>query len=219
MRIDRRGTAHGLLAASALVCAGGLPVRAANALSRPATGPVEPLERRAGAWSTWVLRSGGELRPPPPPTGAAAGAELAELKALAAQRDAAAADCIAYWDAGAPGYRWNELATARAIRAPVAVRGYRTLALVNVAIQDATVAAWAAKYAINRPRPAEADPSLATALPTPPSPSYPAEHAAAAGAAAAVLAHLFPDGAADFAALAEEAGRSRLLAGVQYPSD
>ena len=61
------------------------------------------------------------------------------------------------------------------------------LALLNVAIYDATIAAWEAKYAYNRPRPAAFDPALPTALPTPASPSYPSEHAAAAGAAAAVL--------------------------------
>jgi membrane-associated phospholipid phosphatase len=216
MTTNRRTTARGLLTASVLAATGGLSVRAAAAAARPAAVPVEP---GAGGWSTWVLRSGGELRPSPPPTGAAASGELAELKALAGQRDATAVDRIGYWDAGAPGYRWNELATAQAIRAPVAVRGYRTLGLVNVAIHDATVAAWAAKYAFNRPRPAEADPSLVTVLPTPPSPSYPAEHAAAAGAAAAVLAHLYPERAAAVAALADEAAQSRVLAGVQYPSD
>jgi membrane-associated phospholipid phosphatase len=141
------------------------------------------------------------------------------VQALVAGRDAAALERIAYWDAGAPGFRWNEIATAQAIRAPVAVRGYRTLAILNVAISDATVAAWDAKYAANRPRPAEADPSLATALPTPHSPSYPAEHAVAAGAAAAVLSYLFPERAAAFGSMADEAAQSRLLAGVQYASD
>jgi hypothetical protein len=40
-----------------------------------------------------------------------------------------------------------------------------------------------------------------------------------AGAAAAILGYLFPDEAQTFADSAAEAGRSRLLAGVQYPSD
>jgi membrane-associated phospholipid phosphatase len=41
----------------------------------------------------------------------------------------------------------------------------------------------------------------------------------AAGAASAVLAHLFPKEAARFAEAAEEASRSRVMAGVVYPSD
>src|SRR5262249_25532595 len=60
---------------------------------------------------------------------------------------------------------------------------------------------------------------LATGLPAPHSPSYPCEHAVAAGAGSAVLAHLFPAEAQRFTAAAEEASRSRVLAGVVYPSD
>src|SRR5262249_30227869 len=45
------------------------------------------------------------------------------------------------------------------------------------------------------------------------------EHAVVAGAASTVLAYLFPNDAKFFNDKAEEAGRSRLLAGVQYPSD
>jgi membrane-associated phospholipid phosphatase len=98
-------------------------------------------------------------------------------------------------------------------------RAGRTLALLNVAIYDATVAAWDTKYAYNRRRPAEMDPSLETSIPTPRSPSYPDEHAVAAGAAATVLAYIFPQDAATFAAWEQEAARSRQEAGVAFPSD
>src|SRR5205085_2157757 len=43
--------------------------------------------------------------------------------------------------------------------------------------------------------------------------------AAAAQAAAAVLAHFLPSEAQSFQTMAEQAGWSRVLAGVQYPSD
>jgi len=56
-------------------------------------------------------------------------------------------------------------------------------------------------------------------LPVPNSPSYPSEHAATAQAAAAVLAYFLPTEAHSFQAMAEEAGWSRVLAGLQYPSD
>ena len=96
--------------------------------------------------------------------------------------------------------------------APCVSRG---LALLNVAIYDAIVATWEAKYTYNRPRPHGVTPLIAM----PASPSYPSEHAAAAGAAATVLGYLFPDEADFFAAQAEAAGQSRLHAGVHYPSD
>jgi hypothetical protein len=74
--------------------------------------------------------------------------------------------------------------------------GIRAFAMLNVAIHDALIAAWDSKYAHNRRRPGEADPKLASALPSPRSPSYPCEYAVAAGAGSAVLAHLFPGEAA-----------------------
>jgi membrane-associated phospholipid phosphatase len=201
------------LAATAL---GGAPGHRVRAETTSAVAMVEP---DAGTWATWLLASGDQLRPDAPPDAAATAEELTELHTLAAERDAAALDRVAYWDAGAPGYRWNELAMQHGIAARQSIPFYRAMALLNVAIYDATVAAWDAKSAYDRPRPAVADPALATALPTPASPSYPAEHAVAAGAAAAVLSSVFPDAAQAFAALAAEAGQSRVVAGVQYPSD
>ena len=102
---------------------------------------------------------------------------------------------------------------------PLSAYPHRAFAYVSVAMHDATIAAWESKYFYNRRRPAEVDPTLRTRVATPNSPSYPSEHAAAAGADAAVLSYLLPDEAAYFQALAEEAGRSRLFAGVQFPSD
>src|SRR5205823_12851187 len=141
-------------------------------------------------WVCRPCRKFGLTRPPGTPT-----AEIAQLRALAAQRDAAALHRIRYWDAGAPGYRWNELAMAQGLKAGILLRAYRMLALLNVAIYDATIAAWAAKYTYHRPRPSAVSPALSTALPTPLSPSYPCEHAVAAGAASTVLAYLFPKAA------------------------
>jgi len=63
------------------------------------------------------------------------------------------------------------------------------------------------------------DHRIQAAVDVPDSPSYPSEHAAAAHAAAAVLAYFLPAEAATFQTMAEEAGWSRVLAGVQFPSD
>ncbi len=90
---------------------------------------------------------------------------------------------------------------------------------VALAMYDATIAAWESKYAYNRQRPSERDHKLPTALPVPNSPSYPSEHAAAAQAAASVLAYFIPGEAQSFQTMAKQAGWSRVLAGLQYPSD
>ena len=185
-----------------------------------AASPVTAIEPGAGQWQTWVLQSGSELRPPAPPDKAASKKELAELEALTAQRDAAALSAIAYWDAGSPGYRWTQIAIDQVNKKPINVpRFNRLLALLHVAIYDGMIAAWDAKYAYARPRPSEIDHKFVTALPNPPSPSYPDERAVAAGAAAAVLSYIYPDDAQSFADLADAAAHSRVMAGVSFPSD
>jgi len=63
------------------------------------------------------------------------------------------------------------------------------------------------------------DPSIKPLVTAPNLPSYPNEFAVAAGAAAAVLKYLFPADASAIQGMAEEAARSRLFAGVAYPSD
>jgi membrane-associated phospholipid phosphatase len=189
------------------------------ARATPAGTPVEP---QAGTWRTWVLTSASQFRPPAPPDATATAAEVAQLKVFAQQRDAASSQRIEYWDAGAPGYRWNAM-----LREEFAKHGATTtsatqsrgFSLLDVAIYDATIATWDAKYTYNRPRPSAVDASLAGAIPTPASPSYPSEHAAVAGAASAVLTYLFPDDADTIANHVDDATRSRLEAGVEFPSD
>ena len=177
-------------------------------------------QSKAGTWKTWVISSGHEFRVAAPPNDAATSAELGELKSLANKRDAAAKDLIAYWNVGPPSYRWHEIALSEVMRNNLPWNyGMRDFALVHVAIYDALIAAWDSKFAYNRKRPSELDGSLATDFSNPRSPSYPAEHAVVAGAAATVLSYLFPDRASYFAVKAEEAGRSVLFAGIQYPSD
>jgi membrane-associated phospholipid phosphatase len=182
-------------------------------------GPSQ-IEPHAGRWKTWVLSSGSQFRLPPPPRGMAQLIEVGKLISRARRRDAAALNAIRFWDAGPPGYRWNEMATnillANNITGP---RGARALSLLNVAIYDATIAAWDSKYFYNRRRPSEVNPDVSPAISVPDSPSYPSEHAAAASAAAAVLSYLFPSEAQTFGNAAQECGESRINAGVQFPSD
>ena len=190
--------------------------------ARPALTADQPAapDRDAGTWKTWLISSGKDFRAPPPPDRGATEKEAVEVSKLAAARDKAALDKIAYWDTGAPSYRWSELATAEYLKNgqpwQLASRG---VALMHIAIYDSMVAAWDSKYAYNRPRPNAGKTDLKTAIATPPSPSYPAEHAVAAGAASEVLAYLFPERAQFFRDQAAEAARSRVVAGVNYPSD
>jgi hypothetical protein len=100
------------------------------------------LEPNAGTWQTWVLSSGQELRLAPPPDAAMTEEELEQLATLAAERDTADLEQIHFWDTGSPGFRWNELAVQHTLKNSIGgPRAARIMALVNVAIYDAMVAA------------------------------------------------------------------------------
>ena len=182
--------------------------------------PAGQIEPNAGTWKTWAISSGKDYRVPPPPDAAATNDELQWLHNFVGQSDPRIAPEINFWDAGSPAYRWIDLISTRFLQGqPSSAYPHRVYAYVAMAMYDATVATWDSKYAYNRPRPSVADPTLQTLLPTPQSPSYPSEHAAAAAAAAGVLSYFFPNEADYFERLAEGAARSRLYAGLQYPSD
>jgi hypothetical protein len=127
---------------------------------------------------------------------------------------------VRYWTAGSPSYRWVEIALNQIQNKPLSnPRNARTLALMNIAVYDAMVSAWGAKYQYNRPRPAQLDDRIPLAIDTPKSPSYPSELAVAAGAASEILAYAWPADAQYFRDLAVEAARAGLVAGINYPSD
>ena len=180
----------------------------------------DSIEPTAGTWKTWVISSGKDFRVPPPPDSSATSAELSQVRELASQADAGAAAQIRFWDAGSPGYRWIELVNGRIQEAEAPIpNAHRIYTYLTMAMYDATIAAWESKYFYNRPRPSALDKTLPTRLPAPKSPSYPSEHAAVAGAAGEMLAYFFPDEAHSFKAMSVEAAQSRVLAGVNYPSD
>ncbi len=203
------------------------PVRAQELIPQRAAFPCRfcprpggQIEPHAGRWKTWALSSGSQFRLPPPPDGLAQIVEVGNLINRANRRDAAALDAISFWDAGPPGYRWNEIAANLLVNTKITgPRSARVLSLLNVAIYDAIIAAWDSKYVYNRPRPSEINSNVAPVIPVPNSPSYPSEHAAVASAAAAMLGYLFPNDAQTYSNQAQECVESRLNAGVQFPSD
>jgi membrane-associated phospholipid phosphatase len=139
---------------------------------------------------------------------------------MVANRNASEIAQARWWDVGGPVYRWNEIAVremlTRSVTVPLAPRN---LALIHAAIHDAVVSALANKKTYARQRPFAVDPQIAGALPVQSSGSYPSDFGAAAGAASEVLAYLFATDADRFRKLAMEAAQSRVIAGLEYPSD
>ncbi|CAN5500214.1 hypothetical protein BH20ACT2_BH20ACT2_01150 [soil metagenome] len=199
----------------------------------PPPGTVaKPVQPCAGSWETFAMTSGDQFRPGPPPRFGTP-EFVAQAEELVAAQDALTEEqrrAATYWAGGEgtplPAGIWNEvtLAYLRDTR-PTTPRAERALALVNVAMSDAGVAAWDAKFTYWDPRPENGirdsgiDPGWVPFIETPFFPSYISGHAAYSGAAAEVLAHLFPEDEADFRAKADEAAMSRLWGGIHWRAD
>jgi hypothetical protein len=189
------------------------------------TNPNEPL---AGTWRTWVISSGSEFRPPPPPAfdSAQKAQELAEVKNFPRPIPASGANFnttrAAYFWQGNTAKLWNDILTVKLFEyqldrnPPRAARAY---ALMSVAAHDGLIACWDGKYFYWAARPNMLDPTIVTLFPNPSHPTYPSAHAMFDGPYAAVLGYLFPRDAAYFTAQAQEAGLSRLHAGIHFRSD
>lgn len=128
------------------------------------------------------------------------------------------------WNDGAGTYtppgHWNDIAAEHVRDARMTeVRAARTFALLNMAMHDAAVGCWDVKYRYFNPRPHQLDPRIGTVVGLPNFPAYPSGHSTFSAAAAAVLSYVFPHAAGEFAAMRDEAGISRLYAGIHYRSD
>jgi membrane-associated phospholipid phosphatase len=202
---------------------------AAVSLAACAETPTEPgiaADSRAGEWRTWVIANGSVLRPPPPPVNDAV--EIEEIVAIQQTVTPAEHAIIEKWNT-LPTTVWHDRALdlfgfywilLPDVRLATPARSARAFALLHVAMYDALVATWDAKYAFERRAPARSDARVRALVPVSDVPSYPSEHAAAAAAAAGVLSYLFPnEDTASFTALAREAGEARIAAGAAYRSD
>ncbi len=99
------------------------------------------------------------------------------------------------------------------------MRAARAFALLNMAMHDAAVGCWEAKFHYFNPRPSQLDPQIKTVLGLPNFPSYTSGHSTFSAAAAVVLSYLFPSGTTSFEAMRDEAAISRLYGGIHYRSD
>jgi PAP2 superfamily len=189
--------------------------------------PVRPaIDPNFGMVKMWLVADVASVRPPQPlpPTREALKSELDTLRRYSRVGDHRDHAIMVKWAdpefSHTPAGHWNLIATE-------ILRGgkkdnlecAKTFAYLNMAMMDATIACWEAKYFYNYPRPIHIDKTIQPNLPMPNFPSYPSGHSSFSGAAAVVLAHFFPENAKKLNEMAEEASRSRLLAGLHFKMD
>jgi len=180
--------------------------------------PVTPL---AGSWKPWVLTTPQDFRPGPPPAfgSDAANTQYTNVKNLT--RTNAINHLAWFWQ---PGFfqTWLQQVDLEVfqnhldLNAPRAARAY---AYETIAQHDATLACWDAKYTYLELRPSQADPTIQPLFAIPQHPGYPSGHACASGASGAVMSFLFPNDAALFTSMANDAGTSTFDAGIHTQLD
>jgi hypothetical protein len=191
----------------------------------PARPPMLPVFGQVKGWmmtSTDIVNE----RPAAPPSTSSAQMqkETAEVKDTVNSLSREQLATVYKWADGVstvtpPGH-WNAIAVPYISSAQFSeVRAARAFALLNMALHDAAVGCWEAKYYYFNPRPPQLDPNIKTMTGLPNFPSYVSGHSDFSAAGSTVLSYLFPGGATYFEAQAQEAAMSRLYAGIHYRSD
>ena len=187
--------------------------------------PRPPQLPALGQMRPFFMESGDQFRPPPPPAFGSAEfrAALDEIRRFSDTRtpeQLAIAERWAMTTGSLVSGFWNEEVTKRIVRHSLNERrAALALALVHMAAMDATIACYDAKYTYWLIRPYRVDGAITVPIAKPNHPSYPSSHGCSSSAAAYVLGALFPSDATDLAAMADEAGESRLYAGIHYRFD
>ncbi len=184
---------------------------------------ITPLFGKVKPWNVPDITS---VRPVKPPDPGSPEFETAanELKDIADNITTDQRRIANFWSDGLGTYtppgHWNRFASDLIVKNKLnPLRAARVFAYLNMAMEDAGIACWDAKYYYHYPRPIQTIPGFKTILGTPNFPSYTSGHSTFSFAGATVLAHFFPDDAGTLTGWAEEAANSRLYAGIHYRFD
>ena len=208
--------------ADAVTARGEIPWMSQESPARP---PMLPNFGLVKAWTMTAEQVAAAAPPAPPSTSSPQmWADVAEVKETTDHLTREQLAIAQRWNDGAGSYtppgHWNAIASDYVRDAKLSeVAAARVFALLNMAMHDAAVGCWSAKFQYFNPRPQQMNPQIKTVIGLPNFPSYPSGHSTFSAAGAAVLSYLFPDSAQKFAALADEAGVSRLYAGIHYRTD
>ncbi|HEX4169684.1 MAG TPA: vanadium-dependent haloperoxidase [Bryobacteraceae bacterium] len=204
----------------------------------------------------WVLQSPSQFRPAGPPALDSAEYTVVfdEIKAMGSisstSRTPDETAAALFWNPGNPPDFWDPVGVALSQKQHFGLlRTAHLLAQMNLAMADAMIGCWDAKYTYVSWRPVTAipladtdgnpdtapDPNWTPLLVTPPFPGYPSAHSCASGAAAWVLAHHFGDHTAitvandalpgqtrsfgSFSAALAEVVDARVFGGIHFRTD
>ena len=169
----------------------------------PLFGP--PLFRQFANMTPFALTSPSQFLPagPPPLTSTRYAQDLQEVEALGGTtstvRTPEQTQTAVFWQVDTPAAMWNRVADQLAdANATTLTQNARLLALMNIALADATIGIWNAKNYYDSWRPVTAiralfDPTWTPLLVTPAFQEYPSAHSGVSDAATSVLASFYGD--------------------------
>jgi membrane-associated phospholipid phosphatase len=188
--------------------------------------PLQPLGPRWGEVRPWALASGDQFRPIAPPEFGSAEflSALAEVRHYTDNLTPEQLTIAQFWQGGSgPGGPMGyfgavatDLAAAQNMNERAATRMF---AVMYMAVMDASIGCWDAKYAYWYIRPHQADPGIATPVGRPNFPAYPSAHSCLSAAAVGVLREFFPAEATTLDAAVAQAGVARYYAGLHFHFD
>jgi hypothetical protein len=236
-----------------------VPYAASNEVGawQPTSAVTSPLLPQWGDVTPFALESSSQFRPPAPPalTSAAYAQDFNLTKEIGAvnstTRTADQTEIAKFWADGAGTYtppgHWADIALQVLGSSNASlVESARTMGMLNIALADAAIACWDAKYTYNTWRPitaiqqadkdgneaTTADPNWKPLITTPPFPEFTSGHSTFSGTAATVLTQLFGDNVSfttsslglpgvtrtyrGFQQAADEAGMSRIYGGIHF---
>jgi hypothetical protein len=214
-RAKSDGIAVGEQAATAILASCADDGAVAPDTYRPNTTPgayvptVLPAVPHWGKRRPWVMTGGDQFRPGPPPglTSDTWKRDFDEIKALGArnstQRTPEQTAIAKFWEATAPAVYWPVVRSLATAPGRDVLENARLLAVAAMAMDDALIAVFDAKYAYNFWRPVTAirnaegdarDPGWMPFIDTPMHPEYPCAHCIVSGSLGAVLEAEFGTG-------------------------
>ena len=179
-----------------------------------------------GRVTLWNVPNVEIVRPtaPPSPSSEKFRKDTEELKQIRANLTTKQRRMANFWNDGLNTYgppgHWNRIAKETVINNRLSpVKTAQVFAYMNMAIMDAGISCWDAKYYYHYPRPIQTIYEFRTVLGTPNFPAYTSGHATFSAAAAEVLSYFFPSEAKKFQDKAKEASESRIYGGIHYRFD
>jgi hypothetical protein len=227
-RGDRAGTAGGSLAIQSqfeqdCITRGEIPWYSQENPKRPG---MLMLFGRVKTWLFDSITMVTTIRPPAPPSTSSQKFkdELEEIRHFSTSITPEQRAIAHYWADGistpTPPGHWNAIAAEDFVKQNFSeVRWARNMALLNMAMMDAAIVCWDAKYVYFNPRPPQMNNTIKTVTGLPNFPSYTSGHSTFSAAAATILGHIIPSRATDYTNMAQEASLSRMYAAIHYRSD